>query len=467
MTDQTSREHLYVVPPPFLAPEELDRLVRDRQITTVMVAVPDIQGRLKGKRLDAQTFLDRLPDGPEMCRYVLATDLDMNPQPGYDLTGWHDGFGDLRVVPDRGTIRRLNYLPRTVLVHGDAVHPDGSPVEIAPRQILRRQIEKLAALGLKAKVGIESEFMLYRHTAAQARRRGYQGLTPVSPHNLDYALDHPVALSGFFDHLHDALRAAGAPPEAIKTEGAPGQIEVTWPYEDPYGDPLRACDAYTVHQHAVRQIAERHGMVPTFMAAPQTGVGSGMHLHVSLWHGDEPVFHTLRPSELPARLQHSIAGLIENLPYMGPLYAPTPNSYRRFRPHSFAPTNFSWGRDNRTCAVRVTGHGTHPHLENRVPGADANPYLALAATLASIAHGIRTEPKLPEPCTGDAYHATEPLPVPQTLDEALTDFANSQLAQEAFGSRVVEHYTRAGEIELAAVKDQVTDVELKRGLDRA
>ncbi|MFG2022320.1 glutamine synthetase family protein [Streptomyces sp. NPDC048825] len=463
MRDQTSPRLNPVPPPPILTRDELGALAQDRDIHTVMVGTPDMWGRLKGKLVNALHFLTRLPAGPEMCAYVLASDVDMTPLPGYELTGWHDGYRDLRVIPDLSTIRRLSYLPGTVLVHGDAAHPDGHPVQVAPRHMLRDQLTALAAHGLEARVGIESEFMLYKGTETQARRTGFRGLKPISPHNLDYALDHPPALSEFLCDLRDALYEADAPVEAVKTEGAPGQIEVTWPY----GDPMRACDTYTVHQHAVRHIAAQHRMTPTFMAAPQTGIGSGLHLHVSLWRNDGPVFDMHPHDELPELLRHSIAGLISALPHLVPLYAPTPNSYKRYARHSFAPTNYTWGRDNRTCAVRVVGHHENTHLEVRLPGADANPYLALSATIAAIIHGISDHPKLPDSCTGDAYDAIDPLTVPRHLEEALTDFRDSEIALRAFGPTVVRHYAHAAEIEIDAHHGQVTDVELKRGFDRA
>ncbi|MFG2387132.1 glutamine synthetase family protein [Streptomyces avermitilis] len=465
MSGQISH-HLSPAPTPpagLVTLEELGNLVQDREIDTVMVAVPDLRGRLMGKNLDAHHFLTKLPAGPEMCAYILATDVDMNPLDGYELAGWHTGYGDLRVVPDLDTIRRLNYLPGTVLVHGNAVHPDGRPVAVAPREILRSQLRALAVHGLQARVGIESEFALYKGTEAQLRRSGFRNPTPVSPDNLDYALDRPPALNAFFHDLHNALHEAGAPIEAIKTEGAPGQIEVTWPY----GHPVGACDTYTLHKHAVRHIAAQHRLTPTFMAAPQTGTGSGLHLHLSLWHDDEAAFAMRPRDELPELLQHSIAGLIDALPHLVPLYAPTPNSYKRYVRHSFAPTNYTWGRDNRTCAIRITGHHASTHLEVRLPGADANPYLALAATIAAIAHGLNNHPKLPDPCTGDAYHEPDPLPVPRNLEEALADFQQSGIALCAFSTPVVQHYARAAEVEIEAQHGQVTDIDRKRGFLRA
>ncbi|MEV8038502.1 glutamine synthetase family protein [Streptomyces sp. NPDC086182] len=437
----------------------LDELVQDDEIRTVLLGVPDLMGRLKGKRLDARHFLTQGPGGAEMCAYVLATDVNMTPLPGFGLTGWHDGYGDLGVVPDHTAIRRLSYLPGTALVFGDLRHRDGNRVDVAPRQMLRQQLRALADLGCEARVGIESEFMLYRGTADSIRRKGYRELTPVSPHNLDYALDHPPALSGFFWDLQDALDQADAPVEAIKTEGAPGQIEVTWPY----GDPMRACDTYTVHKHAVRHIAAAHRMTPTFMATPHAGIGSGLHLHVSLWRDGEPAFDMPPGADPPEHLQQSIAGLVSALPYLAPLYAPTPNSYRRYTPHSFAPTHYTWGMDNRSCAIRVAGHHEGTRVEVRLPGADANPYLALSAVLAAIIHGITHHPKLPKPCRGDAYDAPEALPVPRTLEEALSDFREDGIAERAFGAPVVEHYARAAEVEVQAHHGQVTDIDRERG----
>jgi glutamine synthetase len=242
----------------------------------------------------------------------------MTPLAGYDLTGWHNGFGDLTVIPDL-TLRRLSYLPGTFFVHGDAAHRDGRLVDVAPRRMLRQQIEALAHLGLYLQVSIEGEFVAYQGSAARIRRAGYRERAPVSSDNLDYALSRPSALHAFFRDPCGALRQAGTPVEAIKAEGALGQCEVTWPY----GEPVPACDTYTLCKHAVRHIAAQHHMTPTFMAAPQTGVGSGMHLHVSLAdEDDKPVFTTAPGNELPELLQRSIAGLIAALPHLTPLYAP-------------------------------------------------------------------------------------------------------------------------------------------------
>ncbi|MEU9286448.1 glutamine synthetase family protein [Streptomyces sp. NPDC048275] len=449
-----------------LCPDALRDAVERGDITTVMLAVPDMMGRLKGKRLHASVFLEQLLSRAEMCAYILASDVDMTPLPGFGLTGWEQGYGDISVLPDMGTIRHLSYLPGTTLIHADAVHREGTLVEVAPRQMLRTQLQRLTGLGLEVRVGLESEFVLYQGSPHHARQAGYRGLEPVSPHNLDYALDHPPALSDFFRYLEDALHHAGTPAEAVKTEGAPGQIEVTFPY----GPALPACDAYTVYQHAVRHLAQRHCLTPTFMAVPQTGVGSGLHIHLSLL--DVASYRNtfaarLDEEELPATMQRAIAGLISAMPYLAPLYAPHANSYKRYAPRSFAPTRFTWGYDNRSCAIRVTGHGPGRHLEVRLPGADANPYLALAATLAAIHHGLTTQPELPPHTAGDAYQSADALPVPRDLIEALADFDDSKITQNAFGEAVVRHYAHAAQHEIDAHRGLVTDIELDRGFLRA
>lgn len=441
---------------------DLRNLVKAGAIDTVLLAVPDLQGRLKGKRYDANHFLKRVAHhGAEVCAYVLATDVDMSPADGFALSSWETGYQDLSVQPALSTLRVVPWLPRTAVVLGDAVTHDGTPIEIAPREILHRQLTRMARHGLHPKAGIETEFVLYRGTYAEAEQAGYQGLRPVATENLDYALDHDPVSDRFFRRLQRALAGAGMPVEAIKTEAGPGQVEVTFPY----GPALTACDRHLLFKHAVRTLGSRAGLAPTFMAAPETGRANGLHLHVSLWSKaisqlDEP------GGGLSQTGRHAIAGLLAGLPELVPLYAPNTNSYKRFTPDSFAPTMFSWGYDNRTCAVRVVGHGEGLHLEIRVPGADANPYLALSAALAAIDYGI--EQKLtPGPAeTGNSYRVGG-TSVPPTLADALVAFQNSALAQEAFETDVVEHYTRLAQMELDHERSLVTDAERRRWLARA
>jgi glutamine synthetase len=449
--------------PAQLTPDRLRERVAAGEIDSVLVAVPDMQGRLKGKRHDARDFLDRIAGGgADMCAYVLATDTDMRPLPGYELASWHTGYGDMRLLPDLPTLRVLPWMRKTALVHADAVHLDGRPIEVAPRQVLRRQLDRLAGLGYVTKGGVETEFVLYQGTYAQAAASDYRNLQPVAWDNLDYALDHSVAAEAFFHRLQAGLAGAGLPVEAVKTEAGHGQVEITFPY----GEPMAACDGHTIFKHAVRRLAERSGVAPTFMAAPATGLASGCHLHVSLWRDGKPQFAN-PDGQVSALARQVIGGLLDTLGEFAPLYAPTVNSYKRFTPDSFAPTRLTWGIDNRTCAIRVTGHGDKLHLEVRLPGADANPYLALAAVLAAACHGIEHDLPLPPPCTGSAYQAVDSPQVPATLHEAVGLFRDSPAAHRAFGSDVVRHYSHAGQVEIDTHQVVVTDAELRRGFTRS
>lgn len=452
MTDTTPR------PAGRLSLDQLREHIERGEIDTVLPVLTSPQGQLKGKLYDAGHFLARVAaEGAELCAYVLACDIDMTPVDGFALASWDTGYQDLVIRPDPDTIRVLPWMPGTALVHVDAVGHDGRPVPVAPRRMLRHQLDRLAELGLRAKVGLETEFLLCQGT----HREQVAALRPVTEENLDYALDHNPPTRRFLRTLHRRLAGAGLPVEAIKTEGAPGQIEVTFPY----GDALPAADAHPVFKHAVRDIAEQDGLAATFMAAPATGLASGLHLHLSLWRSGRPVFAD-SDGEPSAVAHQAIAGLLDALPGLAPLYAPTVNSYKRFAPHSFAPTHFTWGRDNRGCAVRVVGHGAGLHLEIRLPGADANPYLALAAAVAAIVHGIDGGLRPPPAHRGDAYRAPDAPPVPATLEAALAAFRDSAAARRAFGLEVVEHYDRLGRTELDALRFEVTDAERRRGFAR-
>ncbi|MFF7763958.1 glutamine synthetase family protein [Streptomyces griseorubiginosus] len=449
-------------PAGLISPRELRGYVDRGEITTIRLAVPDMQGRPKGKIISAPVFVDRMDSQADMCTYVLATDINMTALDGFDLTGWQQGYGDLRVRADPASIRRLPHQPGSALVMGDAFHHDGTPIDVAPRYMLRTQLERLADLGYHVALGTEVEFLLHQGTAQDAHQAGYNGLRPAWPHNLDYALIHPPQATDFFHHLHDALHEAGIPLEAIKTEGAPGQTELTFVY----GDVMAACDAYTAFQIIVRDLAQRRGMTANFMAAPATGIGNGLHLHLSLWspHGNAFTYHPR--DDLPPVMEYAIAGLLAAMPHLAPLYAPTPNSYKRYTPHTFAPTHYTWGFDNRGCAIRVTGHGENAHLEVRLPGADAHPYLATAAAIAAITHGIHDHPDLPPPCTGDPYTTHHATPVPADLTEAVHTFHSNQTALDAFGHNVVRHYTRAAQAENTRHRTHVTDIERQHGITR-
>ena len=445
--------------PPF---DELRAQVAAGQVDAVLLAVVDGPGRLKGKEYDARFFLDWMADPAataEMCAYVFATDIAMTPVDGFALTSWAEGYGDLRLTPDLGTARRLPWLPRTAIVLADALDRDGGLLPVAPRTVLRRELDLLAGLGYELRAGLETEFILYHGTAGQLAARDFRLLRPVTWDNRDYALDFPQPLADFTRRLREVLAQAGLPVEAVKTEGAPGQVEITFPY----GDPQAACAGHVLFKHAVRVVAERHGLAATFMAAPEDGTGSGLHLHLSLWQGDRPAFAPGPGQRLAPVAGHAVAGLLEALPQLAPLYAPNVNSYKRYADHSFAPTRMVWGFDNRSCAVRAVGHGSGTHLEVRLPGADANPYLALAAAVAAIRHGLEHELKPSEPSVGDGYQELNAPPVPRALEDALAAFEAGPLAARLLGEQVAGHYAAAARIESAHHRRQVTDVERSRG----
>ncbi len=444
---------------------ELHHLVDAFGLDTVLLAAVDVQGRLKGKAYDAQVLLERLRVGritPEMCGYVIGTDLGM-AAPRRGEFSWRSGFGDVALLPDLAAARILPWMPGAAVVFADPI--EGSwPHPLAPTTVLDEQLVGLAALGLTVAVGIETEFVLSEGTVREAAAAGWRGLRPATWDNRDYALDVPGQVADFGRQLMRVLAQAGLPVEAVKLEGAPGQVEVTFPY----GDPRLACRQHVLFKHAVRVVAEEHSLAPTFMAAPATGVGSGLHLHVSVYRDGEPVLgegpDATSLSELGAR---AVAGLLEVLPVTAPLWAPYVNSYKRFADHSFAPTLFTWGQDNRTCAVRVVGHGRGLHLEIRVPGADANPVLALAAVLAGMRHGIEAAAEPPPASGGDSYAESEATPVPVSLAAALDDFEISALAARLLGRRATEHLAAVARLDLDHHNRHVTDAELARGFAQA
>ncbi|MGF1425531.1 glutamine synthetase family protein [Kitasatospora sp. LaBMicrA B282] len=449
-----------------LTPSQFREAVQAGEVRRVRIATIDLQGRLRGKTFPAAGVVEQLLDGTmhmEGCGYLLATDLGMVAAD----TWWRDGYPDVSLAPDARTARVLPWVPHTVLVLADPLDVVGQRLPIAPGTVLREQLTALARLGLELRVGLESEFVVYhapdedqvQQQGARARAR-----RPVTGPGRDYALDVPEKVAQFLARLTSALAGAGLPVEAAKLEGAPGQLEVTFPY----GDATAACEQHVLFKEATRSYAARRHMAATFMAAPDDSTGSGLHLHLSLWRENRPVLaHPDRPEDLSPLGEHAVAGLLGALPDLMPLLAPYVNSYKRYRDHSFAPTRFAWGRDNRSCAVRVVGHGPGLHLEVRLPGADAQPYLLVSAAAAAARWGIEQHLAPPAPVTGDAYrHTTAPL-VPLSLGEAVDAFEASTLAVELFGEQVVAHYALAADAELRFHERHVSDLEVARGFDQA
>ncbi|GAB3972272.1 glutamine synthetase family protein [Plantactinospora veratri] len=450
---------------PSLSLEALRVAVDSGDIDTVVLALVDMQGRLQGKRFHAPYFLaEVLRHGSEGCDYLLAVDVEMNTVDGYAMSSWERGYGDLAMVPDLSTLRRVPWQPGTAMLLADLRWPDGSgEVPASPRQILRRQLDRLAAHGLTAYAGTELEFVLYRDSYEDAWQRGYRDLTPANLYNVDYSLLGTARVEPLLRRIRTEMAGAGLTPESAKGECNLGQHEIAFRY----ADALTCADNHVVYKNGAKEIAAQEGMSITFMAKPNEREGNSCHIHFSLRGTDG---RSAMLGDGPARLSptgtRTLAGLLATIPDFSLLLAPNVNSYKRYQPGSFAPTALRWGTDNRTCALRLVGHGQGMRVENRLPGADVNPYLAIAALVAGAVHGIEAELELEPECAGNAY-ADESAPrVPGTLRDALDRWTDSPLATEAFGAEVVAHYANQARVELAAFDAAVTDWELRRGFER-
>ncbi|MBF9129863.1 glutamine synthetase [Plantactinospora sp. S1510] len=451
--------------------EELRVAVDGGEIDTVVLALVDMQGRLQGKRFHAPYFLaEVLQHGSEGCNYLLAVDVEMNTVGGYEMSSWERGYGDFAMVPDLATLRRVPWQPGTAMLLADLAWLDGSGEVVAsPRQILRRQLDRLRGHGLTAYAGTELEFVLYRDSYEDAWRRGYRELTPANLYNVDYSLLGTARVEPLLRRIRTEMAGAGLTPESAKGECNLGQHEIAFRYTDA----LTCADNHVVYKNGAKEIAAQEGMAITFMAKPNEREGNSCHIHFSLratdgssamlGDGDGDGDGAARLSGTGRRV---LAGLLATMCDFSLLFAPNVNSYKRYQPGSFAPTALRWGTDNRTCALRLVGHGQGMRVENRVPGADVNPYLAIAALVAGAVHGIEAELDLEPEFTGNAYADASAARMPATLRDALVHWENSVTAGSAFGPEVVAHYANHARVELAAFDAAVTDWELRRGFER-
>ncbi|GED90471.1 glutamine synthetase family protein [Streptomyces sp. 6-11-2] len=448
---------------PPLSVEELRALVASGEIDTVVLAFPDMQGRLQGKRFAARFFLDEvLRHGTECCNYLLAVDAEMNTVEGYEMSSWDRGYGDFAMLPDLATLRRVPWNRATAMLMADLAWEDGSPVVAAPRQILRRQLERLADLGYTANVGTELEFIVFKDSYEQAWDAGYQNLTPVNQYNVDYSVLGTGRIEPLLRRICNEMSAAGLTVESAKGECNPGQHEIVFRYDDA----LVTCDQHAVYKTGAKEIAAQEGYALTFMAKYNEREGNSCHIHLSLADADgNSLMAGDGPGGMSPVMRHFLAGQLAALRDFSLLYAPNINSYKRFQPGSFAPTAVAWGYDNRTCALRVVGHGRSLRFENRLPGGDVNPHLAVAGLIAAGLHGIEQRLELPDECPGNAYTARYEH-VPSTLREAAELWENSPIAKAAFGDEVVAHYRNMARVELDAFDAAVTDWELRRSFER-
>jgi glutamine synthetase len=441
--------------------DELTEAVEQGTVDTVLLALTDMQGRLQGKRLTATHFLAEVVEhGAEGCNYLLAVDVDMSTVGGYAMSSWERGYGDMMLVPDLDTLRPVPWQEGTVLCLADVAWLDGSEVPASPRQILRRQLARLAERGWSANAGTELEFMVFLDTYEEAWHKHYRDLRPANLYNVDYSLLGTARVEPLIRRIRNSMAAAGMVVEDSKGECNFGQHEINFRY----AGALRTCDEHAIFKNGAKEIAAQEGMAISFMPKYDEREGSSCHIHFSLADDSDP------PAPLFARderlFDSFLAGQLACLREMTLLLAPNVNSYKRYAAASFAPTTVAWGKDNRTCSLRVVGHGPSKRFENRAGGADLNPYLALSAIIASGLHGVDAGLELEPALEGNAYADTEHPMVPNALHAARELFAGSAVAREAFGGEVVAHYLNNADVELAAFGSAVTDWERFRGFER-
>jgi glutamine synthetase len=448
---------------------QLTSMIGDGSIDTVLVAFADNQGRLVGKRVTGPFFVDTVARGSiEACNYLLAVDVEMTPLPGYQAFNWEQGYGDFSCVPDLDTIRLVPWLERTALVLCDVVeeHDKTQPVAVAPRSILKAQEARAAEAGFTVNIGAELEFFLFKDSYAQAAEKGYRGLVPHS----DWIEDYHILQTSRDEYLIRAIRngiaAAGVPVEFSKGEAGKGQHEINLAY----ATATEMADRNTIYKNAAKEIADQHGRAVTFMAKyAMDEVGSSCHIHSSVWDAKGKrslMWDEGAPHHMSDTFRHWMGGLVHASRELTLLFAPTVNSYKRFQPDSWAPTAVAWGLDNRTCGLRVVGHGQGYRVESRIPGADVNSYLAFAAIIAAGLYGIRHELDPGEPFVGNAYTDPDVEHIPSTLVEAIDLFAHSEVAIEAFGAEVHHHLLNTAEQEWRSFNQAVTDWELRRNFEQ-
>ena len=439
--------------------DDLTEAVADGSIDTVIVAFTDMQGRLMGKRLHGEFFVeeDVGDHGVEGCNYLLALDMEMDPIPGYGIASWEQGYGDFVLQPDLATLRRIPWLEATALVLCDVLWHDGKPVAPSPRQVLRRQVERAAELGFTPMFGSELEFYLLKESYEEAHAKHYRDLTPSVPYILDYHVLATTYDEPLIRQIRNGMQGAGIKVETSKGEAWPGQQEINFRY----ADAVTMADNHTVYKNGAKEIAHLNGCSITCMPKPDhTWIGSSCHVHSSLWRDGDNAF--AGESDV---FKQFLAGQIACLKELAIFVAPTINSYKRFAAGSWAPTTLAWGHDNRTCGFRIVGHGAGLRAETRIPGGDVNPYLGFAALLAAGLHGIENELELPPPLEGNAYESDAER-FPHSLREGIAALEEGTMARTALGDDVVDHYLNYARTEQRLFDEAVTCYERERLFER-
>jgi glutamine synthetase len=445
--------------------EQLTAEIEDGSIDTVIVAFTDMQGRLQGKRIHGHFFLEHvLAHGTEGCNYLLAVDIDMNTVDGYAISSWERGYGDMFFTMDLATLRRTPGDRASATIQCDLTWLDGSgEVPQSPRTVLKSQEAAAREMGFAAFCGTELEFIMFEQTFDEAWDRRYAGLTGTNRYNVDYSIFGGTKVEPVLREIRNEMYTAGMTVESAKGECNLGQHEIGFLYDSV----VRTCDNHTIYKNGAKEIAAKHGHSLTFMAKYDQREGNSCHIHLSLRGTDGTVSFAdeNREGGRSEIFDHFLAGLLATMREFTYFYAPNVNSYKRFAAGSFAPTAVAWGTDNRTCALRVVGHGAGLRVENRVPGGDVNPYLSVAAMMAGGLYGIAEKLTLDPMCVGNAYTG-DYVHVPSTLAEARDLLHGSAIARAAFGDEVVDHYVNAADVELAAYNATVTDWERIRGFER-
>jgi glutamine synthetase len=447
-----------------LSVDELRKAVDDGAIDTVVTAFTDMQGRLFGKRIHAEYFLDDVVEhGVEGCNYLLALDMEMDPIPGYEMANWEEGYGDFAIVPDLDTLRRIPWLDRTALVLCDVANHDGSPVVASPRQVLIAQYERAHQMGYTPMFASELEFYLYKDSYAEAHDKDFRDLKPTIPYILDYHILATTMDEAYLGPIRRGMHEAGIPIEFSKGEAWYGQHEVN----TRYADAVTSADRHTIYKNGVKEIAFLNGVSATFMAKPsEQDIGSSCHIHASLVGADSGDSAFVNGHEETDTFRHYLGGLRSHIRELALFVAPSINSYKRYATESWAPTSISWGRDNRTCGFRIVGHGASRRVECRIPGADVNPYLGYAALLAAGLDGIEQGADPGPELKGNAYAEAGAEPFPSTLREAVSLWEGSDFARKAFGESVWRHYLNYGQTEQRLFDEVVTDYERRRMFER-
>jgi len=430
---------------------------------TVLLAFPDMQGRWMGKRVTGRHFVETMAaHGTHACAYLLTVDMEMDPVPGYELTSWTRGYQDFAMHPDFSTWRPLPWQPGTALVICDVVDDKNTPIAVAPRQVLKDQVARAEKMGYSLKMATELEFYLFRETYESASKKNWTNLEHFGTYIEDYHILQGTRVEGVVGEIRNQMEAAGVPVETSKGEWGPGQHEINLEYSTP----VDMADKHTIYKHGAKEIAMSKGCALTFMAKFDSRLaGSSCHIHASLWDkaGKKNMFS--EGGKPTKEFRWFLGGQMALAREFAFFTAPSTNSYKRYQAATFAPTRIAWARDNRTCGFRVVGEGNSLRIENRIPGADVNPYLALAATIASGLHGIKHKIEPPDALEGNAYESSV-QPVPKTLAEAISLLEGSKAARAAFGDEVYKHYLHAAKSEAAAHDRAVTDWEKGRNFER-